>query len=91
MRSLSLKSLMVLIAGSRLLSKTGCEVSAEMPRTSCGVPLVRDHSTSRPGTPPEPTSRLPEISASLTAVGSVEGEPRSLHVIEGPLPWHASR
>src|SRR6186997_2927709 len=59
MRSLSLKSLMVLMAGSRLLSRKGCELSAEMPRTSCGVPLVRDHSTSRPGTPPEPTSKLP--------------------------------
>ena len=40
-----------------------------MPRTSCGVPLVRAHSVSRPGTPPEPMSTLPEMSASLTAVG----------------------
>ena len=69
MRSLSLKSLTVLMLGSRVLSKNGCELSAEMPRTSCGVPLVRAHSVSRPGTPPEPMSTLPEISASLTAVG----------------------
>ncbi len=40
-----------------------------MPRTSCGVPLVRAHSVSRPGTPPDPISTLPEMSASLTAVG----------------------
>src|SRR5205807_776198 len=72
MRSVSLKSLMVLIAGSRLLSKNGCELSAEMPRTSCGVSLVRDHKTSRPGTPPEPTSIFPEMTASLTAVGPLK-------------------
>ena len=69
MRSLGLKSLMVLMSGSRLLSRNGCELSAEMPRTSCGVPLVCAHSVSRPGTPPEPISILPDISASLTAVG----------------------
>src|SRR6185295_4564322 len=56
MRSLSLKSLMVLILGSRVLSRNGCELSAEMPRTSCGVPLVRAHNVSRPGTPPDPIS-----------------------------------
>ena len=43
-----------------------------MPRTSCGVPLERAHSESRPGTPPEPMSILPEISASLTAVGPLK-------------------
>ena len=67
--SLGLKSLMVLTSGSRLLSKNGCELSAEMPRTSCGVPLVFAHSTSRPGTPPDAISIVPDNSASLTAAG----------------------
>src|SRR6185312_16706076 len=47
MRSVSLKSRMVLIAGSRLLSKNGWDDNAEILRTSCGVPFVRDHSTSK--------------------------------------------
>src|SRR5262249_57642991 len=72
MRSGYWKSLMVLMAGSRLLSRNGCELSAAMPRTSCAVPLLRDHRTSRPGTPPEPMSILPEINASLTAVGPLK-------------------
>src|SRR3569832_1320519 len=69
MRSLSVKSAIVLIAGLRALSRNGCDDSAEMPRTSCGVPLVRAQRVNRPGTPPEPMSTLPEMSASLTAVG----------------------
>src|SRR6185437_15784092 len=46
MRSLSFRSLTVLTSGLRQLSKNGCELSAETPRTSCGVPLVFAHSVS---------------------------------------------
>src|ERR1035437_4153146 len=63
-RSLCLRSLMVLTSGLRLLSRNGCELNADTPRTSCGVPLVFAHSTKRPGTPPEAMSIFPDNSAS---------------------------
>ena len=53
MRSFSLKSRTDLMCGLRELSRNGCELSAETPRTSCGVPMVFSHNVMRPGTPPE--------------------------------------
>src|SRR4030081_4091786 len=72
MRSVSEKSATVLTAGLRVLRRKGCELMAEMPRTSCGVPLVRDHSTSRPGVPPAAMSTDPDSRASLTAAGPLK-------------------
>ena len=44
-------------------------ISGNIDVGSGGVPLVRDQSTSSPGTPPVAMSMLPEINASLTAAG----------------------
>ena len=67
--SLSVKSRMVLILGLRVLSRKGCELSAEMPRTSCAVPRVFAHSVTRPGTPPATMSTPPAMRASFIAFG----------------------
>ncbi len=56
----------------RVLSRNGCEDSAEMPRTSFCVPLVRFHSVSSPGTPPATMSTESEISASFMALGPLK-------------------
>ena len=56
----------------RVLSRNGCDDSAEMPRTSFCVPLVRAQSVSRPGTPPATMSIESEISALFIASGPLK-------------------
>src|SRR5262249_18276987 len=56
MRSLSVKSAIVLIAGLRALRKNGCADSAEMPLTAREVFAVLAHRVMSPGTPPDTRS-----------------------------------
>ena len=72
MRSESFRSAIDLMLSERVLSRNGCAESAEMPRTSFGVPLVRFHSVSSPGTPPATTSIESEISALFIASGPLK-------------------
>ena len=82
MRSLSVRSVIVLMRASREFIRNGCELSAEMPRTSCGVPFVFDHSTRSPGVPPAPTSTVLDSSASLIAAGPLNLSQGDLGVLE---------
>ena len=72
MRSRSEKSLIDLIAGLEVLSRNGCELSAQIPLTSNEVPCVLSHSVIRPGTPPATMSVEPDSSASFIAAGPLK-------------------
>ena len=52
-----------------MLSRNGCELSAQMPLTSNEVPCVLSHSVIRPGTPPLTMSVEFDSSASFIATG----------------------
>ena len=67
--SLSVKSVMLLTLGLRVLSRNGCDENAAMPFTAFAVPCVRAQIVSRPGTPPETISMDPDSSASFIAAG----------------------
>ena len=67
--SLSVKSVMLLMLGLRVLSRNGCDENAAMPFTAFAVPCVRAQIVSRPGTPPETISMDPDSSASFIAAG----------------------
>ena len=72
MRSRSEKSLIDLISGLEVLSRNGCELSAQIPLTSNEVPCVLSHSVIRPGTPPVTMSVEPDSSASFIAAGPLK-------------------
>ena len=72
MRSVSFRSAIDLMLSLRVFSRNGCDDSAEMPRTSFGVPLVRFQIVSRPGTPPATMSIESEISALFIASGPLK-------------------
>ena len=55
-----------------MLSRNGCEQSAQMPLTSNEVPMVLSHSVIRPGTPPATMSVEPDSSASFIAAGPLK-------------------
>ena len=61
-----------LISGLEVLSKNGCELSAQMPLTSNEVPIVLSHSVISPGTPPATMSVEPDSSASFIAAGPLK-------------------
>ena len=72
MRSRSVKSLIDLMSGLAVLSRNGCELSAQMPLTSNEVPCVLSHSVIRPGTPPLTMSVEFDSSASFIATGPLK-------------------
>src|SRR3954463_16728976 len=72
MRSRWEKSLIDLIAGLELLSRNGCELSAQIPFTSNEVPCVLSHSVISPGTPPLTMSVEFDSSASFIADGPLK-------------------
>src|SRR5436309_8505441 len=71
-RSRSEKSLIDLIAGLEVLSRNGCELSAQIPLTSNEVPWVLSHSVISPGTPPLTMSVEFDSSASFIADGPLK-------------------
>src|SRR5258708_31500307 len=75
MRSAGVKSATPWMRGSRVFSRKGCELSAEIPLISSDVPLVFAHSVIRAGTPPAAISTEFDSSASLAVAGGVEAPP----------------
>ncbi len=72
MRSLSVKSAIVLMVGLRALRKNGCADSAVMPLTARAVFAVLAHRVTRPGTPPDTRSTEPDSSASFIMSGPLK-------------------
>ena len=68
MRSLSVKSRIVLISGERVISTYGIDWMAESARISLGVPTVLSHMVASVGRPGAMKSICPDRIASIMAV-----------------------
>ena len=95
--SLSVKSVMLLTLGLRVLSRNGCDENAAMPFTAFAVPCVRAQIVSRPGTPPETISMRSGQQRVVHCRRAVEGRPHDLHLgnpgrlgvfFEQAVPFH---